>query len=256
LRKSLVILPLALLSMPSYATHVLGMSSSRSEIAVAQDIARPWQLNERACVLPRNAQPTCGTIIRATPKGAILRLEIPSTTVTLGDQVSHRGERSPAGISESTYEKKYGGTFNLSAGMAAGINYFFPLVHFQVALGPNFAIGLMPFYYRASAGTASLSALGGLMTLNAYFGPYYSGFWITGGAGLSKLSFEDPTLPAESKQLLTGQFAVGYRARWVKSTSAGIAVGAKYLADPQFAAIETKSSGVQPLIMLDFGFNF
>ena len=81
--------------------------------------------------------------------------------------------------------------------------------------------------------------------------------WVSAGFGVNSIKVEDATFgSSESASAILGMLTVGWRGRWASGWNAGIGAGIQYLADPNFSSIVLKSAGIQPLLTLDFGYNF
>lgn len=290
-------LVLGCVSAPVFAnSKVLKVGRDRINVAVTHDAGRtPWREQDRLCISQNGRPIVCGTVIRTSPKGAILRLEKATTEVAAGDIVTQTEPRrggsdgttaaptaaaaSPAkpvaannlrgvrrrrpatalmGSANGSHEAP--ARFNISAGLSAGLSYFYPTIDFQVRVSKHFAIGVIPFYLRASADTTSLTAIGGFGTLNYYFDGYFRGFWVQGGGGFVSFSTTDsidPTNPVtESVGVPAGIFTLGWRGYWDFGLNIGVAGGLQYIGSPTFTSTEVKSAGAQPLFLLDVGLNF
>ncbi len=60
----------------------------------------------------------------------------------------------------------------------------------------------------------------------------------------------------ESATSIAGLGTVGWRARWDFGLNVGIAGGFQYIADPAISFTTVKSTGFQPLLLLDIGVSF
>ncbi len=244
---------------PALASEVLAVSGGRKNIAVAHDPKSPWVTRDRACVVQNQTDVVCGTVTKTTVKGAIVALDTTFDGVSIGDLVRKigGGRRPTAETVETFNSHQTKTTFDLTLGMGVGLSFFYPMLHLQVALSPHFTLGVQPLYYKASGGNTAVSAFGGMLTANYYKDPYYNGLWICGGVGTSSVSVEDLSLGlSEKANSMLGMLTVGWRGRWASGWNAGIAGGIQYLGDPAFTTIVIKSAGVQPLLTLDFGYNF
>lgn len=258
--KALYLILFAVLSTQfATAAEVIAVSSGKKNVAISHENIGKWAVEDRACIVQNETDVVCGTVAKTTAKGAIVKLDTVFEGLSIGDKVRKSGSgRRLAAETVETFNTQYNPRdFDLTAGLGVGLSFFYPLIHFQVGLGKHFALGIQPFLYKASGGTTSISAIGGMITANYYAQPYFRGFWISAGAGINSLSVEDPAFFISEKATSTvGMFTLGYRARWAKGLNAGIAGGVQYLSDPNFTTIALKSTGIQPLFTLDFGINF
>jgi len=246
-------------SVTAFSAEVIAVSSGRKSVAISPEPGSPWVAKDRVCVMQNQTDVVCGSVLKTTVKGAIVSLDTLYEGLSIGDQVrkvANNNRRLTAETIE-TFAQVPRRNFDLTAGLGAGLSFFYPMLHFQVALGKHFSLGVQPLYYKASGGTISISAVGAMLTGNYYGNPYFRGFWICAGLGMNSISVEDATLVlSEKSSSLLGVLTAGWRARWGSGWNAGIAGGIQYLADPNFSSVVLSSSGIQPLLTLDFGFNF
>ncbi len=254
-----------ILAIVSYAqalatAEVIAVSSGRKNIAVAHDSAAgPWVVKDRACVIQNQTDVVCGTVLKATAKGAIVTLDTLFEGVSIGDLVRKIGgsRKISAEIVETPHSPQTPRTFDLTLGMGVGLSFFYPMLHLQVGVSPHLALGVQPLFYKASGNSISVSAIGVMGTVNYYKSPYFNGLWISAGAGMNSISVQDAALGiSEKASSILGLLTVGWRGRWSGCWNAGIAGGIQYLGDPKFSTIILKSAGIQPLFTLDFGANF
>jgi hypothetical protein len=196
--------------------------------------------------------------VRTTPRGAIAKLESSEADVEAGDEVRSSNGRRPTAllsVTEKTDEAKVF-DFDVTAGVSFSYSFFYPMIHFQFALSPTITIGLEPLYFRASASSASLSAFGGLATVNYYGNEYFRGLWISGGAGIFLFSANDGVDPSQSATSPVVMVTGGWRGYWDLGLNIGVGAGVQYVSTPSFNNVDVKSAGFQPLLVVDVGFNF
>jgi hypothetical protein len=249
-----------ILSVACFGAEVLQVGSTQRVIAISHETFRKWTIGDNVCVIQVAKEVACGVVIRVSTKGAVLKLDNRNTDIVRGDMVRlvPPTTRKPAAVLLNSVEKDdnaraYG--FNVSAGISAGLNFFFPLIQLQRSIGPYFAIGLMPTYFKAAGADSSVSAFGGLLTANYYNHEYFRGLWAQLGGGILSLTVDNQgvTQKASTPIFLS---TVGWRGYWDLGLNVGIAAGLQYIQNPNFASVEIHSFGVQPLVLLDIGFNF
>lgn len=146
-------------------------------------------------------------------------------------------------------------TLDVTAGATAGFNHLYPLLHFQFAVAEKISLGLEPYFFSSSVEEASVSGIGGFVTFN-YYGQYaYRGFWAHLGMGALRFSASVPGSD-ESQLVLSAIGTVGWRQRWDLGINVGAGVGLQYVFNPNLALVNVEFQGVQPLFIVDFGFNF
>ncbi len=242
-----------------FGAEVIAVSSGRRSIAISHESVGKWAVEDRACVIQNETDVVCGSISKTTAKGAIVKLDIAFEGVSIGDKVRKSGSgRHLAAETVETFNAQFSPRdFDLTTGLGVGFSFFYPMLHFQAGIGKHFAVGIQPYFYKAAGGTTNISAIGGMLTANYYFQPYFRGLWLSLGAGITSLSVKDPSAAIDEKASVpTGVLTVGYRARWAKGWNAGIGGGAQLLSDPKFTSVTLNSAGIQPLLLLDFGINF
>lgn len=252
--------------MTAFGAEVLRVGSSQTIIAISQDNIRPWKVNDPICVMQEQQEIVCGNVMKISSQMAIVKLAQASDMVARGQKVRLgissqpvAQNRKPAAtqLLQSVERDKETRTLyhNLSGGFSVGNGFYFPLLHFQRLFTPSLAFGIMPSYFSVSTGSGSLSALGGMATLNYYGHEFFRGLWIQTGLGLSFFSANTGTIEQQAtvfNSLLTG----GWRGYWDLGFNIGVCGGFQYLKDPNFGGIKLSGAGVQPLVMVDVGFNF
>jgi hypothetical protein len=152
--------------------------------------------------------------------------------------------------------------YNVTGGLTAGTRFFFPTAQIQRTLTPNYAIGFSPTYGRSSFGPDTVSALGLMLTGSYYGSEYYRGLWIQASTGVYFFSHsvDDPNLPnggpAQSATSFAFAATAGWRGYWDFGLNVGVGAGFQFIADPNFTGVDLHFTGVQPLLLVDIGFNF
>lgn len=258
--RRIVLSALALwLSGSAVGAEVLRVGRDRQNIAITHSDARRWVLDDRVCVYHGTSRVICGVVLKVTPKGAIAKLEQPSNDVLAGDEIRAGSTRRPTALLQTA---EVGGSegrpshFDLTGGLSFSYSFFFPMLNFQIAMGPNFAIGLSPLYFKSTDNTGSLGAFGGYLNLNYYNSEYFRGLWVSLGGGLLMFSADDGIDPTQSASAPAFMATVGWRGYWDLGLNIGVGAGVQYISKPDFTNITVNSAGIQPLLVVDVGFNF
>lgn len=274
---------------------VLRIGASGANIAVTHNDGGQWQVRDRVCVVQLRSTIACGRVVKATAKGAIIKLDAPSSDVIAGDNVvaesqatgassspnfansrSERTERPDTLTPQNQHPtrkpsqvapkaqlldsvKKHSETdnfdFNLSGGTSISFSFFYPVVSLQYAVNPHWAIGLSPMLLFAGSNGASLFGFGGYGTVNYYGQGNFRGLWVQGGAGLINFAVSGGPV-TESANTLAAIGTVGWRGYWDLGLNIGVGAGLQYIQDPAFTSITVESAGFLPLVMVDVGFNW
>lgn len=246
---------------PSLAlsAQVLRVGSSQKIIAISHEEFRQFAVKDNVCVVQAGREVACGSVIKTSPKGAIVRLDTKSADVSRGDQVRLTpSARKPAMAifdSVAADEQSKELYYNISGGISAGINFFFPMLNFQRGIGPSSALGLVPIYFKFSSNDTTVGAIGGYFTFNYYGADFFRGLWVQAGPGLFMFSSRTGELE-ESAASLAGMATVGWRGYWDLGLNIGVGAGFQYVQEPQITSVEVRSSNLQPLVILDLGFSF
>jgi len=276
--RSLVYILLLVLVVPLHAAEVLRVGKDSTNIAVTHDGTRTWMPKDRMCVLQRAREVVCGTVVKSTSKGAIVKLDGPNYDILAGDKViSKFGPNSAPAVAKpakpTTLQPAQGAPllnsvsdgpeaeyhiFNASVGVNVGTSFFYPTIGFQFAILPTISVGVGGTYFSSSNGATSLTAFGGYVSANYYSQEYFRGFWVQLGGGPLMMNATSVGLPDESATAFLGFATVGWRGYWDLGFNIGVGAGAQYIPDPQFtpAMISTGPWGIQPMLTLDIGLNF
>ncbi len=276
----LFILAFTLVAVAANAADVLRVGKDMTNIAVSHDENRTWSPKDRVCVLQHAREVGCGTVVKTTTKGAIVRLDSPSYDILTGDKVISKfqaaapayvppaqgGIRKQASqpapsaplmnsVGDSAESEIH--SFNLSAGVGAGTSFFYPTLSAQYAIAPTLAVGITGAFLTAydASSFSTLMEFGGLLTLNYYSQEYFRGLWVQGGAGVMIFSASG-NYPTEGYSSFTGLATVGWRGYWDLGLNIGVGAGFQYTSSPTFTYINVTSAGFQPLLVLDIGFSF
>jgi hypothetical protein len=247
-----------LLAASAFGAEVLRVGRDHQNIAISHGDSRHWQVDDRVCVFHGSTKIVCGTVLKTTPKGAIAKLESSNSDILAGDEIRAGGTRRPTALLATTETGSEGrpSNFDITGGLSFSYSFFFPMINFQVALAPNFAIGLTPLYLKTTGDLGSLGAFGGYLTLNYYGSEYFRGMWIAAGAGALMFSGDDGFTPTQSATSPAFTLTLGWRGYWDLGLNIGVGAGVQYISKPNFVNLDVSAAGVQPLLIVDVGFNF
>lgn len=253
-----------LLSAASTAAEVLSVGDGGKTLAISQSKdTGGFKVRDYLCVVDDDEEIACGVVIRALPKGAILRVDYVKGSISRGDRVQFAGGRYPAAVAYSPNSslevpaqrrRKY--PFDISGGVLGGANYLIPMVHFQGMVTHKTALGVQPVYFRQTVSSTDLFAYGAFFTWNYYTSGYFRGFWFSGGAGLYSFNATPTDLPTERTVVPAVLTSIGYRFGLGRGVNIGIALAAQYLKRPRLESLDFNFSEYQGIGTIDLGFNF
>ena len=251
------------------AAELLRIGKDNVNIAVSHDAARQWAPRDRACVLQHGREIACGTVVKVSPKGAIVRLDAANYDVLAGDRVTGKGKaqgrdmssvETPAMNSVATHAADEALTLDLSVGAFMGLSFVAPSISLAYAFNPHWAVGISGFFFSKTSATntnTSTSSMGGLASIHYYSAGTFRGIWGQVGAGMTTFSTSTSGTLNESGAALFGLGTVGYRHHFSQGLNVGGGVGGQFYLDPGFAtegAID--SMGFAPIATLDVSWNF
>lgn len=239
------------------AAVVLKATSSGKFVAITQDTPNPWVQGDRVCLQQKGAPTTCGSVVKAAAKGAVVRLDSPAESIPPGTQVKRANTELPqeAPASDTSAKPQSDPTLlNLTAGVDVGTNFFIPTFGLHFAFSRHFALATKFNFFSYTASPYSLSSLSTLLAFNYYSHDYFKGFWVqlAGGLNFFKLTGGTPQSP-EALQLLG---TVGWRFKWPFGLNIGVGVGGQYIADPNFKVVTVNGLGFAPVGEIDLGLCF
>jgi len=241
--------------------EVLRVSNNLTMIAITHDLTRRWQVKDRVCVLQNNKEIDCGVVVKTKENFSIVKLKTGSSIIARGDKVILEARyQKPAELiqPESLQNNPIteSSSFHLlSTGGSLGPGIFYPYLHLQRIVDPEFAIGVMPSYLNITTSSKKLSSISVLLTVAYFPEKFFKGFFAEVAAGLAFMSTSSGTLEQQAasfQSLVTG----GYRIKTDFGVAFGGALGVQYLHDPEFSGLTLKGVGVKPIVVLDVGVNF
>lgn len=264
LRRALWLLFLNLATHGAFGSEVLRVGASQTIIAISHEKFRKWVMNDPVCIFLDEREIACGTVVKVTDAAGLVKLGTPSDLIARGQVArlsakdTYNPQRKPSAIlMQSVPKDKESSAFyhNLSGGFSVGNGFYFPLLHFQRMISPQIALGIMPSYFSVSTGSGTLSAFATAVTANYYGHDFFRGLWIQSGLGVSFLSTSAAAGEQQATSFLT-LLTVGWRGYWDLGFNIGVCAGIQYLNDPNFNTVRLSGAGLQPLALIDVGFNF
>ena len=251
---------IALICSPVYASMVVKVAANNKAIAISQDSRKPYNLRDYVCVFKGGSQLVCGTVLKVTRTLALVKLDTANSEIGRGDLVRISSpHRRPAATLMDTEPTSSPGDgqrhHDISGGVSAGTNYFFPMVEFEWAFSPHLALGVRPLYFSSSTQGASVSALAGMVSLDWYSKGYFSGIWGEVAAGAYSFSASDAGIQ-ESKVSPAFTATIGYKYRHHSGFNAGLGAGMQFISDPQLTTVVVNAANLQALVLFTLGYAF
>lgn len=243
-----------------HCAEVLKVGSSQKVIAIGHLGTRPWEVSDYICIYRGASEIGCGSVIKTTTESAIVRMEAQAAPVLIGDEVRAAASgRKPATLLLNTASADQNAKVqnnNLTGGISAGASFFFPILHYQRALSPSVAVGLMPLYFQYSPQQdLEAGAFGFFLTGHYYFNQFFRGVWAQ--VGMGSLFYSTKNVEVRNKGTAFASLTtVGWRGYWDLGLNIGVAAGAQFVTDPEIPDVDIKYTGIQPIVLVDVGFNF
>lgn len=244
-----------------WGAEVLRVSSNLRMVAISHDITRRWQVQDRVCVLQNNKEIDCGVVVKTKENFSIVKLKTGSSQIARGDKViSDVKYQKPAElIQPENFQNNPlsdSSSFHLlSVGGSLGPGIFYPYLHFQRIIDPEFAVGVMPSYLNITTSSKKLSSISVMLTAAYFPQKFFKDFFAQGAAGLSFMTTSSGTLEQQATSL-HALILGGYKIKTDFGLVFGGAAGLQYLNDPEFSGLTLKGVGFKPIIVFDIGVNF
>ncbi len=268
--------------------RVLGLSARGGHVAVTHIGVEQWRETDRVCIFQGSANVGCGTVNKVQAKGAVVKLDQPSYRIRVGDVARRSDAREPAYsktvisdredtliLERTQFSTRPRGVFNVTAGLAGGAAYRFPQVQLQMGVTRHFVLGIGPLLYSANTGDDTptptsrvqsaaspattkkpeLAGFGAMATVTGYLNDRYSGFFVSGGAGMAALTLKGNGAD-QSKAVPLFILTTGIRFAWQNALNVGISAGVTKAPAPSTTANTFADSSIGPLLLVDVGFNF
>lgn len=262
-----VILGLLLPAAASAASRVLSVTSNQEQVTVSyDDIGRRWQLNDSLCLFQNKRELACGFVGRLTSTEIVVKISTRAYRILPGQGVELRRDvRYPSSMSSNEMAvARDNPKLDVSLGLMAGFNYFYPTAQLQFALFRTMAIGIQPLYAKFSLVDGDVQAVGGFVNFSYYYTHYpFRGFFVNAGAGFYSITETTSTMQAKLTPLaLTATAQWRGKPHWGLGIDIGVGVGLQVvLADSKVATstggtIDNRFSGLLPVFNLYLGYSF
>lgn len=277
----LIVALVATASSLAFASSKILTADPRGEfVIVTRDGATSWNLNDRSCVYRKSRLVGCGTVVGFDATRVKIRFDKPARKIAANQKVDvQRDARQPASVDSASTStgftlKRKPMKYDASMGIFAGLNYYYPVVHVQMAVNEKFSLGVMPLYASFSQDTAAtattlatrheLSAFGAYVTANYYFSRFtYHGFYAQGAFGVIFTSVNRTTSVGAvatntSYTPLAFEASLNYRGSLfhAKYIDAGVGLGFQYITNSAPVGFENDFNGVLPLFHGFLAFSF
>lgn len=260
---------LSLLIQSSFASTFQSYNSSNRQMTLDEVPSRSLKIQQRICVYKKEGLVGCGRVNELYANSAILIMDndvtppVRTSYVQLKAMVASEKANIDKTVPSSTEEvtNTYGSasarSVSISAGMNAGLNYYYPSLHLQVAISRSFSLGLSPMYGSYKNDGNEVTGYGGYFTIGYYHTHWvFRGLEFEGGIGIFDITAKNPTIEA-STSAVAGKFTVGWRGRglWDLGLDLGVAGGLQYIHHSQ-DVIDVSLKDVVPLLSAYIGYSF
>jgi hypothetical protein len=220
-----------------------------------------WHVNDTVCAFDASKEVACGIIAQKTSDKLGIKLTSVQGSLRQGQWLTLRKDsRMPASVSGNTSEAVLPtnpkNVLDISLGLQAGFNYYYPALHVQWALNDALSIGLMPIYFSSNDTDSKVSGFGTFLTVNYYYTHFpFRGFFVQGGVGFYSLSV-DYVGGSEQMSPLATMLSLQWRGKayWGMPLDIGVGVGGQYLFSTN-APVTIGFSGILPLFTAYLGFS-
>ena len=229
-------------------------------VAISPRVDRPWRIDDEVCVLRDEAEIACGKVVKALPKGAIVRLSRMEETPFKGDKVVLAGTAALRAPSQSSTESvrpslRKPRAVHLGVGGFGSPNYFIPTVSATLNIAGPLSLGVQAGYLGTTTTNFNVTAIPVLALLAYHSRGDFHGLWGQLALGTYFYSVTSTTV-SESPMTLSAYLTLGYRFQIASFLTVGLAGGGKYLPSPQSASVELDFSSIQPIGMAELGVKF
>jgi len=258
--KRLALCVLALGAISARAARVIKVGAGQEYIITSAEPT--WKVNDSVCLYDGKKELGCGIIAQKTPEKMGIKLTVVQGALRAGQTLSLRKDgRIPASTAATTTQDilptNPKNNFDFAAGLNAGFNYFYPMVHAQMAITNDLSIGVMPMYFSSSDLNYKLSGVGGYLTVNYYYTHFpFRGLYFQGGIGLYSMDLEQSTGTTKINPLaFTTSAQWRGKAYWGIPFDIGVGAGIQYLMKDNNATVTIGFSGLLPLFTAYLGFS-
>jgi len=240
--------------------EIIGINKRAKQVSFSMDGSMTWTAKDWLCAFYQKKAVLCGEVVDVSSEKINIRVREVRGKVSRGMIVQlSRVSRQTASHSTSESVSRPSGapTWDVGAGVVSGLNYFFPIVHFQRVITNKIALGVMPLYVNYSGEDSSVKALGGFVTASYYLTQSpFKDFFVTAGAGMYSISATvgtDEESHSNPAVLLTGNWRGQPFSSIPIDVSAG--VGFQYIVPAERTLTESFSS-ILPVFTLTLAYPF
>lgn len=241
----------------AHAGQITKVDSKGSQLWVSDFTVNELRISDSVCLFQNKSLLGCGTVNALTTQTAGVRItERKVTSFYAGAQVTLRkNTRSPAtaeSLTEKFMEPNKQAIADLGLGLTAGFNYFYPMLHLQIAVTRDWSIGIMPAFASYAQGTSSVRFYGGYLTATYYHTHYaFKGLNFEGGLGFFNLTATAGSI-SQSSSPFAAKATVGWRGKALVGVplDLGLAAGVQYI----FASTAPLSISFNSLLPLLAGY--
>ena len=247
-----------------FASTFISYDSNSRQMTLEEVPSRSLKIQQRICVFQKDGLVGCGRVSELYANSATIQMDgevkgISKSSFVQLKSVIAKENRLPTSTEEETrtYGTASARSFSIAAGLNAGLNYYYPNLHFQVALSRSFSLGLSPMYGGYKNEGNEVTGYGGYLTLGYYHTHWvFRGLEIEGGLGYFNIAAKNGLVEA-STGALAGKLTVGWRGRglWDLGLDLGVAGGIQYFHHSQ-DLVDVSLKNVVPLLSAYVGYSF
>ncbi len=239
------------LNVSLYAAEVLKVDANSTVWISSKN--EKVQIQDQLCVYQATGLLGCGDVIALTADRFALKLYETKSASRAGEIVTLRKTKRSLATTEKLSGKFEDGSsrsyVDIGLGFNAGLNYYYPSMHLQLAVARSFSLGLEPAYASYSQNGDSVTLLGGYVTATYYYTHFaFKGVNFQGGLGYFNVKATSGTTSQEMSPM-AAKLSVGWRGRALIGLPIdfGGALGGQYIFS-QNAPLDTSFKGLLPLL--------
>ncbi len=214
--------------------------SGTSILYQADEEGPVYKVGDAICFYEQARKVACGKVGKTSGQKLIVKISGRSKGFNFyqGQELDAKGRAGgasggAAGSDEGSESSDSSGShdvFDISLGGVAGTTFFFPLANFQLALGNNFSLGVVPIWVPSGTGGATFTAMGGELNFNFYFSRVFDHFSIQLGGGVMTITVSNPSgTLSESILAIFGTASLQYRLALASKLDFGLGAGGMYV---------------------------
>ncbi len=247
------VLILIVISHQIFGSEVLKSDDQDNTLWISSGPRDSIKVKDRLCVYKAMGMVGCGEVIVQTRDRFALRMYDKRAKALKGEVVSLRKTKRTIATTEQLASKFEDGSkrsiVDLALGFNAGLNYYYPSLHFQIALNRNFSLGISPAYAKYSQSDDSVTLFGGYITATYYYTHFaFKGVNFEGGLGYFNVKASS-SLASEEMSPMAAKLTAGWRGRALIGLPIdfGGALGAQYIFSNN-SPLDTTFKGFLPLL--------